>query len=169
MSGDFEQEVARRLSTSDLAKPIILVCGAEIVRPNPGMIVGMAIAVLCLAGCAVGAGSINELKTNHARQYDFEIPAHYEDTYLVIAQSTRNCFTGSFGTPAVLETDLLPETRRGSVAMGSSMNTAWFWAADITPTKSGGSHVTVWNYLAGWDWIGPRMRKWTDGDLGCSD
>jgi len=80
--------------------------------------------VLPLASCFPGADSIAELKTKHASQYDFDVASHYEETYSVIVQTTRSCFTSSFGAPAIIQADLLPETRRAEVAIGSSVNSA---------------------------------------------
>ena len=73
----------------------------------------------------------------------------------------------SIGTPEV-ETDLLPDEKRGTVAIAAVQFDVRYWAAaEIVPGQAGNTHVTVWNYVHGWDYIGPPVQKWAAGATKC--
>lgn len=131
-------------------------------------IVAIAVASL-VAGCHFAADSLQELKDKPATIYQFDVPGNYQATYKTLTDAARHCFNqGSFGSSMTVEADLLPDLKRGTISVAANQFGEQYWmTSEIIPTPPGGTHVTVWNYRHGWDYVGPRMKAWAAGDTSC--
>jgi hypothetical protein len=125
---------------------------------------------LMLAGCQFAANSQDELRANAARRYEFDAPGNYQASYKRIADMARQCYAGAAINSAIqVEADLLPDLRRGTVAISANQFGTQYWAtSEITPGAQDTTHVVVWNYRHGWDEIGPKFEAWSEGKTSCN-
>lgn len=121
-----------------------------------------------LAGCHFAANSLQELKDKPATIYQFDAPGNYQANYKLMADAARQCFNqGSLGSSMSVETDLLPDLGRATISVTANQFGEQYWmTSEIVPVGAG-THVTIWNYQHGWDYVGPLMQKWSNGGTGC--
>lgn len=121
------------------------------------------LTLLALSVISCGPSTIQGVRDDHTRKYEFEAPENYQAIYRKIVTAARQCFqTGHISAQTVVQSDLYTDTQAGniSVALHGGLGVSTYLAVDITAVDENRTKIVVYSGLSSWNSGIERVERW---------